>query len=279
MSDHKHYKHEFTWEEYLAEAQRTPHAENPISRDPEHDEWGGGSHAECIALASQGWEHGAHEAQLVLDAVSPDVSSHIERIDWSHNVEPTGALDVARYLENEPECWLAPHMQIVAAQGRLIHLVVNGGVSAGVSQEQITRRGSAVVALIDVLELAGHSVRVDWVLAGSTIVRGTIETGDVYETIVHIKDWGESLNLGRLIFALAHPGMVRRLGCAVRERGPQEERNKFYPSDGGRMYPIAGILQGDITLRELMLGDTPEDVVKWVREQLEAQGIALKKEG
>ena len=134
-------------------------------------------------------------------------------------------------------------------------------------------RGSAVVALVDCLERAGHSVRLVWDCA----TQGK-DRDDRAAVKVVLKTWGEALHLGRVAFAFAHPGMLRLLYFAIQDGWTKENQDLFDIAGGrGRPAPPAEYA-GALVLREMHLGNTPEDLEKWVLDQLKAQGIELREE-
>jgi hypothetical protein len=147
------------------------------------------------------------------------ISSKIERNDIVYDVEGMG-IDVAKYVEGEPECWQSYVATHVEGQGqRILRLVVNGSTSGGIHADEMIRRGSFITATVDCLERAGFNVEV-WYVMGCLGYHG------VHTDInVKIKDSNQPLDLARMAFALGHPSMLRRLLFAVIERTPDSHKD------------------------------------------------------
>src|ERR1041384_934490 len=94
-----------SWTEFLDTATRTPTLPDAESRRTVHDEWQGGTWAEALRLAVDGWPPALAEA----DVTVPELQ---DGAGLSHSVtmlEPvwdvTGSeVDVGAYLSGIPEC-------------------------------------------------------------------------------------------------------------------------------------------------------------------------------
>jgi hypothetical protein len=203
------------------------------------------------------------------------VSSLVERHDITHDVEGI-QVDIARYLDGEPECWIQWEHQIVESPGtKIVRMIFNGSVSSGVSTETIERVGAAAVALVELLEYSG--IRVEIFLENVFAKYVGLQCPKVISQ-VKIKSADQPLDIPRLAFALGHPACLRRLGFAFVELQSKEYRESIGISYG---MPIPLTMKGDIVIPELSYLNeetrTPEKAEAWIIKQLEAQGVELKK--
>jgi len=128
-----------TLDEFVIRAKTTASTQTRTRTD---SAWTGCDFDTALALALDGWTEGVERIKPLASRVSDRVASHLEVTDWGHDVEP-GNLDIARFIDGEPECWLTPSVRHIVAQGRLLTVVLGGGISAGYSAEAIFARGAS----------------------------------------------------------------------------------------------------------------------------------------
>ena len=168
-------------------------------------EWGGTADLpEALDLARYGWGAGMEKVRTVaLPAVETITAALAASPEWSYDI--TGAdYDVGEYLTGVPECWL--HVEPTSARP-CVRLLVNVSASCAVTSEGIMMRGAAVVALALGLQGAGYAVEVSACMVVDNY-------GTVASMRVPLTDGnGGPLDADRLLFALAHPAMLRRIGA------------------------------------------------------------------
>ena len=244
------------------------------------DGWAGCSFKDACKLAREGWPEGADKINAQSKPIFNRISGMIERFDPYYTDEGS-QLDVARYLDNEPECWV--RMESVITQGpglRLIRLVYNIGVSAGIESNVIQVRGSAVATLVECLEYAGHRVQVEIGFPVADRKGGSVAV----IVAVRVKDFDQPLDIPRFAYAVIHPSTFRRLGFSIMEQFPYDVRQQLnvgtsygypteYPQDEER---------GEIYVSEAALWDrqwnTPDRAQQWIIQTLENQGVTLHPE-
>lgn len=295
----KRHRREFdSWGEYLDYLKQPCPDDGSFTRwsrraDGLNEHWCPDSWAEVERMSVEGWPAGLKQARVLADPLVDKVSSLMERIDPYYTDDPTGALDVARYLDCEPECWVGFQPRKVDGPGRK-HLTVlfNQAASGGIKSDALIRKGALVSALVELLELAGFRVRVLLGMGiGCTCCRsreyGELEpdaVGHLQEVVVPVKEHDQPLDMDRLVFALAHPGSFRVLGFSSYEHLPEEWRRRFgvHDSTYGRVTRVTD--QADIVIRgafgygsEKEWTDEPAGR-KWVLDQLKAQGVEVREE-
>jgi hypothetical protein len=176
-------------------------------------------------------------------------------------------------LENEPECWIQYEPVLVDAPGKVLRLVFNICASAGISPDTIIAKGAVVAALVILLERAGFRIAVEIVNA----IRGSIE----HEMWVPVKSADQDLDLPRLVFALAHPSMLRRIWVAHQETlSPNVRAAVCIPGGGGTPIECKPENRGDIYIGRSMLGEPQwtdtQSTTRWVVSELKKQGVQIQ---
>jgi len=235
----------------------------------------------AVRLARLGWPEGTAKARVLTEAALDRLASVILRDDWQHCPEGgRGELDVERYLAGDPECIIAPTVIEETTVNRAVHIVASGAASAGVDAEAIIARGAAVAALTELLTLAGYHVKVTL----STAVKGSGWGGgdsSDFESRCTIKEYTESLDLARLVFAVAHPSTLRRHHFSLHEQQtPGIRRATGCPDGYGVPTDCPTEKQGDIYLGRMLHGernwnDVPT-TLRWCLDQLRAQGVRVE---
>jgi len=240
---------------------------------------------EVLDLSKEGWPEGLKKSKEIASSLFDHVSSMIERVDVNHDIEGH-AIDVARYVDGEPECWLKFENVIQESENghKLIKITFNCSVSAGVSIDTIIARGATIVALIELLEYAGHRVELTLAHAVSDYRHETVPTMSAF---VKIKEFDQNLNMPMISYALAHPSVLRALMFSYMETAPYLIRRLVGVPDGGYGTPrdIQTEDKGDIHISHGYGGyggdiqwRDQKSAEKWILEQLQKQGVHLKKE-
>lgn len=238
--------------------------------------------AEALKLANDGWTEKEKEVRALINPMFDAVSSLIEKIDVSYDYEGHN-IDVGRFVEGEPECWQKFETKIVDGSGnKIIRLVFNASVSAGIRPNVIIQRGAAIASLIELLEFAGHRVELILAFCGREFRGSSKEVRN--EFYIPVKDANQPMDLAKLIYILAHPSVLRRLYLRAMELETDDE----FISDMnvgfgyGRPSEIPEDKRGDIYIGHASSEeDTWRDsklVDQWLKDQLTKQGIILREE-
>ena len=230
---------------------------------------------ETVRLAEHGWDEGIEQVERftakLVDTVSGQIPEMIPRWD-----EVEGDFfDVDRYLADDPECMVSivdSGIRYDANPPRIVRLVANICVSGAIDPQTLIMRGAAMCALAQVLERHGTRVEIEMVAAN--------RAGEGLETIVTLKQSGESLHMPNVVFHLAHPASLRKMVFSCWEHLSDPIRTRFNFIDG-RGYRYVGESQdrGDIYLPglESRWAYSEESTVKWIEQELKKQGIEVKK--
>lgn len=232
--------------------------------------------AEALKLARDGWHEGTDRAAKRADLVCDKLGSRMMRDDFYF--QTTGIMfDVDRVLQNEPECWLNYEQVNVDAPGRILRLVYNPSTSSAVSTDVLLHKGATVAALVSLLERANFRVQVDLAWCGEG------DRGISFQMLCTIKRPDQDADMSRLVFAFAHPAMLRRILFSVRETLPASDRVPLR-TPGRAMKPTEAPveLQGDIYIgcsnSECVAWSSERSSQRWIEAKLKEQGITLAEE-
>ena len=145
-------------------------------------------------------------------------------------------------------------------------------------------KGATVAALVMLLELGGVRCEVDLVQAVMPS-RGPGRGKFIHhQTVVRLKEAHHALDVGRLVFALAHPSTLRRFFFSIQEQLPAEELSAAGVTSGGYGTPadVSPEHRGDVYIGHSMLGEpqwgNEQAAMKWIIAELKRQGVTIKGE-
>lgn len=213
----------FTFDSLLDLADSAGKCDPGLLTDPRYNErshFTGATAPVALALAREGWsEHLATTLAIADDAVTKIEKEH-EISTFVPAFDVTGAdVDMARFLDGEPECMVDYPLTEIVKAGRVITLCASISYSAAVSTASIIRRGQTITALALVLARAGYACElwadVSWQGKGSLAgYSGTVR--------VLVKSVNDVIDPARILYALAHPSVLRVLTFAVMRSLPRE---------------------------------------------------------
>lgn len=281
-----HLVYEFaTWSDYIDHATNSKSALTGWDRGSEHYDPSFNHTVSWEAfrdLELTGWKDGAQKVSDLAQAIFTRVSTMIRRPSISRNVIGD-MLDPALYVMGVPDPWYVFDEEIVDGIGRKVfRLVYNQSTSCGVSTEVMIARGSVIAALVNVLELAGHSVEV--LLVNALDYSTKPAPINKLEWSVPVKYADQPLSIPRLALALAHPDSFRRLGFRIYETVfPDKSRGQLLCNYGNYGKPTDTDFfrdRADILIDKALYGNDQwtnhEKAVNWVLDQLKAQGIEIE---
>jgi hypothetical protein len=186
-----------TMTEFVAHLKTLPVRENWNS-------WSGAglSTEDTYQKALYGWPEATALAAKIAEQLSERIvsMSEISPVPQYNYDVMGGAFDAGSFISGVPECWGVTQPETVR---RAVRIVANIDASGGVSNDVLIQRGAAVGALVMLLQLRGHPVTVDVLCPdGSYSKRGCMVR-------VASAESGSQLDIDKVVFALAHPGMLR----------------------------------------------------------------------
>lgn len=199
----------WSWQEFVERA-RAPDSIPDGSGRHGDDRWAGGSWEEALRLARDGWTTVLPEVDAEVAELRERVRDEVSSMGLVPTWDVTGSeVDVGAYLSGEPECMVDAVPQRISTRGRVVSFVVPAGFVHTTPHSAVHNRGVALAALCSAITASGHSVEV-W--SGFCAYVGGTER---FAATARVVSAAEPLDMGRLMFVMAHPAMLRRLWLAV----------------------------------------------------------------
>ncbi len=197
-----------SWDAFLTAARAPDTIANGAGRSP-RGEWAGATWAEALQLAVDGWTYALPDVDVTVATPQNRVSDNLLATTLTPVWDVTGSeVDIGAFLAGVPECMVDSMPQRISAKGRVVTFLIPAAYSSIVPHDRIRHRGAALAALCSAIIKAGHAVEI-W--SGFAACLRGVRYAAVAQTI----SAGEPLDLGRLLFAVAHPAMLRRLWFSV----------------------------------------------------------------
>jgi len=156
------------------------------------------SYSEALTAA----EFGQWHAPKIKALTFPELTAPSDELRYFNDVTG-GQLDIAAFCSGEPEYWQNAE-PIQKPIGRVLRFAVEIGGLGDVEAGHLRARGEAIIALVNSLELQGHSVEI-------TVIRAWTNTDKKnYKLLIPVKHAGQALDTKRFQFIIGHPAFYRR---------------------------------------------------------------------
>lgn len=263
------------WREFLSHCETTPEGRYATSHDASQDEWAEASWADSVSMSHEGWTADLPSIETFASHVADRVIDErlAESLEWRRDVSGQ-VVDIAAFLNGEPECMIEAMFQTTPAIGPLVRLIVPITAHAGVPTAKIRRRGAAVCALVTVLLRAGHTLEV-WAGVSTEAFSGVGR----HSCAVKVQDSRDPADMARIMYAIGHPGMLRRTMFAAMEHYPADLRETFRIRRGGgygspspaRPTDVPDVAGKTIILPEFNTGIewTEQESIQWIEQTLD----------
>lgn len=228
------------------------------------ESWG-----EAKDLAAHGWRDIETDALVIAESAVATVEREHDSMGFTPVWDTSGCeVDVSRYLSGEPENMIDYHMVEVPRNGRVITLCASVSVSGGIGGESLKRRGYGVAALALAMNSLGFATELWADLSAS----GGKCTGRIR---VLVKGTNDELDPAKVMFAYAHPAMLRTLCFAGMHRFPSGVRKALDVGSGygSPTNPKEDLPEGTIYLPCVRLADGIPEPADMLRRHLADLGI------
>ena len=224
-----------SWPEFLDRV-RAPAAITGGSGRDGDDTWAGATFDEALRLAVDGWTVPLSEVEVTVGALRERAGLGTSVTSLEPVWDVTGSeVDVGAYLAGVPECMVDAVPRQVSRRGRVVSFLITGSYDHKTPHRQVRNRGLALAALCAAIIDAGHSVEI-W--SGYATMVGAAR--DIRASgVARVITAGERLDVGRLIFAVAHPAMLRRLWFSVWDGQDAAVARTVSDANYGRPQPSA----------------------------------------
>jgi hypothetical protein len=267
----------YTAREFIAKA-----LENGVSKGGKGNaDWAGGSFDDAVAMATgKGYEEVIPKVKEYLSFLETDLAEAMH-MDFETIFDVSGSfVDMGRYLSGDPEnmmdCLPVPTMKT----GRVLKVAVPICYSHTVPAKTVLNRGIAVMAMVEAFSILQHPMEV-WAVMG---IHGSKPGVGAVRLNYNIKvqDADQPVNMGRLMYWLAHPTVLRQLCFAVEETEESNVQRWFnigasyghgsYAIDLEDMSPIHvdnAIILPELDYQNCRLWDSEEKTVDWIVSQFD----------
>lgn len=195
----------WSWQEFVDQSRAPDTISDGRGRRP-GGLWAGASWEEALLLARDGWTTVLPEIDVEVGELLKRVEDETATVALAPAWDVTGSeVDIGAYLSGEPECMLDAVPRQVSLRGRVVTFLIPAGYVHTTPHSVIRNRGVALAALCSSIIMSGHSVEI-WSGYGSYV-----STTERYAAAARVVSAAEPLDLGRLMFVMTHPAMLRRL--------------------------------------------------------------------
>lgn len=264
-------RREFSWGEFVDTAEQHKDRYSGWYREDDFGHYTSGDAALEMARG-EGFKDAIPQAKELLTHIETDLGmAEINSFETAFDVAGS-EIDMGRFLTGVPECMRESQPIKVMRTGRVVKVLVPVCCGAFINSSTMIARGSAVMALVDAFAMMQHSIEVYAVIA---IGAGT---NAHLSYAVKVQESDQALNMGRIMYALAHPTMLRKLGFAAEHMESPEVQSRF--SIGGSYgYPgyETGLDDVDINVENAIVlpalnsnsGWSKEESVRWINKQIQ----------
>lgn len=222
----------------------------------EREWYGCDTFEEGLGLAKSGWIDGRQKMISATERILA-LSSPSSKPSFSYDVAgsyPIAAMAAA----GEAHCMVSP-IAVLDRARPIVRLAMVCSNSAMVESSDIINYGAAVLSLIDRLENLDYRCEITLVYSFRPM---SDDTSTTMFTIC-VKEAQDVLDLDRMAFCLAHPGMFRRIVFSLMEKycRPEYEHGYGVPKTPGKkdmegfiLIPSAQAFQGQLKTPEAALG-------------------------
>lgn len=227
---------------------------------------------EAYTLAVDGWHaiRDSVDAHLVpLRERLGDVLSTVREHQYDIiGYEP----DIDRYLDGELECMLDDVYTEQLRNGKVFTLLVDSSLVWNNDADDVAKRGATLCALVEAFSMLGFQLEIygEWTWKG----QGHSKYASV---LTRFNNAGEPIDIDSMMFALGSPDWFRRIGFAMGENTPELHNKfgfdgKYYGLNGNGSHHADRVGASAVVSIE---GNRPmvDNPVRWILDQLEAQGV------
>jgi len=208
-----------TLADLLVDARSNTKRKSSDKRD--NNSWAGSdSLDEACDLGTRGWHEIRPEVDKLINSLDNIISATFGNMfETKFNITGESG-DIDRYLIGDPECMIDYVDVPQTRMGRVVRLLVNGTVNCHVSAETIRQRGAMICSLVDIINRMGVGVEVYSEIA-------TASGGQYHSMLTKLHDSQQLLDIDNLMFAIAHPSMLRRISFSNMEMSKWGEAKKI----------------------------------------------------
>lgn len=258
-----------TLADLLVDAKSNTKRKSSDKRD--NNSWSGSASLdEACELGTRGWHEIRPEVDKLINSLDNIISATFGNMfETKFNITGESG-DIDRYLVGDPEC-MVDYVDVPQTRmGRVVRLLVNGTVNCGVSAETIKQRGAMICSLVDIINRLGVGVEVYSEIA-------TASNNKYHSMLTKLHDSQQLLDIDNLMFAIAHPSMLRRISFSNMEMSKWEEAKKIIGGGYGSASncKLQSHVNADVVIDnfESGTGNFEEDGMKFIMSTITGLGL------
>jgi hypothetical protein len=235
--------------------------------------WYGADFETALDYAKRGWREGAVKVrQAFAKLPAPTLSAgNAWRNDYFGE-----QIDMARFASGEDACFRTRNGNN-RGRAKLVRILVPMGFPCSTSSTAVINRGSAIISVVDALEMTRRTVEVVASFSSTSDSDREPTSGFHMNHCVVVKAAGQPFDIPRMAFFIAHTASLRRIGFAlmetIKEAEPSHRNGYGY---GCNIHPDEQS-HTSIALPELHGGrwSSPEEARETLAEIIRKQGHQL----
>lgn len=226
--------------------------------------WSGGTWEKAVEVSEGGWTE--WKSRLRDLGISTDPTGYSYRRTYKMDTGGSGIVDPILYALGVPECVKITKVKRTTGI-RFLKLMVNLSASSKITADELLRKGSAVVSLVNALQMSGIEAEIWACLA----VRSP-NTSQVSFIEFPLRKVGQVFDEDTVYFQVACPMALRRLGLSAfenMERVFPGYRGEFDIYAGGSYgYPVSideRFTDADIIINGNIGFESDKEATDWVK--------------
>jgi len=241
------------------------------SDSTDNNSWAGSNSLdEAIGLARTGWKAVLPEVNKAFDLIKESMALTVSSMFETEFSVTGDSVDIDRYLRGEPECMVEFVDIPQARMGRIVKLLVSGSTNSGTDPEKIIRRGITILGLLDTLSKIGVGVEIYLENTTYDVNCKDQRTKDCayHSMLVMIHSSEMKFDIENIMFAIAHPSMLRRISFSNMELTKWKPKAKLVQRGYGRSVPVrlGELLGADVICDHVP--DNVDDGNKWIMDTI-----------
>lgn len=227
--------------------------------------WSGSDFETAVHLALMGWHEAVPAVESLFARLSTRRTESILPV-FTLSSEPEGDVDLERYLEGDDECFWVPEQTgvRVECQDMFVRFDLDPFASCGIAVDTLLIRGTYLAALVYLFERSGYATAV-------RLRMPTEGSGKDWLLEIDFKDYGQALDLPRLLFWIGHPAVMRQL-CILAYRGP----GTINRGDAIYSRPTAHTDEPGVITAPGIVGYSGYNLEPWINGVLTKHGLTIE---
>lgn len=172
--------------------------------------------SDAIDMARMGWETPMDDALTMVDDITTQMLESTTEVFTPVWDVQGGSVDIGQFLSGEPECMIDYPPTQTIKDSRVVTMCVSISTSGAIGPESMIERGAAIAALAQIVASRGFNLELwaDW-------TTGPCDGKTAHYRIL-VKSANDTIDLAKIMYAVANPSMLRVLGFTAMHGMPRD---------------------------------------------------------